>query len=194
MNKTLSERQKEIIKASFKLIAEEGIQGLTIKNLANRIGVVESAIYRHFENKTRILIALLDTIKAHSIPANSGEDVDSITRIEQRLINHFKTFSSYPALVSVVFAEDLFQNDKSLVDKTKEMMQKSITDMGTIIKNGQNQGEIRTDIDSEHFAIMINGTIRMLVKQWKMTGYSFDLIKKGDKLIRSMKIILKPAI
>ena len=192
MDKELSERQKEIIKVTLELIAEKGIQGLTIKNLAKKIGVVESAIYRHYENKTQILITLLDTIKGHSLPISSQQDVDAMTRIEQKLRNHFQIFASFPALVSVVFSEDLFQNDKSLVDKTKETMQKSIADTTAIIKKGQEQGEIRADIDSEQFAIIITGTIRMFVKQWRMTDYSFDLIKKGDELIHSIKLILKP--
>ena len=51
----LSERQKEIINASLEIIAENGIQSLTIKNLSKKIGLVESAIYRHYESKTQIL-------------------------------------------------------------------------------------------------------------------------------------------
>jgi len=31
----------------------------------------------------------------------------------------------------------------------------------------------------------------MLVKQWKMSGYSFDLIVKGAELIHSLKLMLK---
>ena len=38
MTSELSDRQKEIIEVSIALIAENGIQGLTIKNLAKRIG------------------------------------------------------------------------------------------------------------------------------------------------------------
>ena len=59
----MSDRQKEIIDVSLELIAEKGIQGLTIKNLAKKIGFSESATYRHYENKTQILIAVLDFFK-----------------------------------------------------------------------------------------------------------------------------------
>ncbi|MCK5088225.1 MAG: helix-turn-helix transcriptional regulator, partial [Melioribacteraceae bacterium] len=47
----MTKRQAEIIDESIKLIADKGIQGLTIKNLSKAIGVSEPAIYRHFENK-----------------------------------------------------------------------------------------------------------------------------------------------
>lgn len=191
MEKEISRRQKEIINASLDLIAEKGIQGLTIKNLAKKIGVVESAIYRHYETKTQILIGLLDTVKMCSALDKSQAEADAIAMIRQKLQNHFKTFASFPALVSVVFSEELFQNDRSLAGKVKEMMRKSVAETAAVIKKGQNQGTIRADIDVELFAIIVMGTIRMFVKHWKMTDYSFDLIKKGDALIRSIELLLR---
>ncbi|NLB03802.1 MAG: TetR/AcrR family transcriptional regulator, partial [Bacteroidales bacterium] len=54
-------RQTEIVETALNLINENGIQGLTIKNLSKKIGISEPAIYRHFENKIEILLAVLDT-------------------------------------------------------------------------------------------------------------------------------------
>jgi len=191
MKTELSERQKEIINASFELIAESGIQSLTIKNLSKKIGLVESAIYRHYESKTQIIIALLDAICEQTKYVNEKE-VDSIFEfIEEKLENHFHTFQENPALVSVVFAEDLFQNEPELVEKTRNKLVKSISAMSDIIQKGQQRGEIRTDIDAGIISVMINGGIRMLVKQWRMSDYSFNLTSMGKKLIESYKLMLK---
>lgn len=192
MNNNLSDRQKEIIKASLELIAERGIQGLTIKNLSEKIGLVESAIYRHYESKTHILIAILDSTSGQTTPNGSVKIESVINYLEQKLENRFQTFTTNPALASVIFAEDLFQNELLLVEKTKIKVEKSISEMAAMIKLGQQKGEIRNDIDSEQLAIMINGSVRMLVKQWKMADYSFDLIQKGDEQINSMKLLLNP--
>ncbi|HSH51385.1 MAG TPA: TetR/AcrR family transcriptional regulator [Bacteroidales bacterium] len=192
MNNNLTERQKEIINASLELIAEKGIQGLTIRNLSKKIGLVESAVYRHYESKTQILIAILDSISGQTAP-NGPTKVESVLNyLEQKLRNHLQSFTANPALVSVIFAEDLFQNEALLVEKTKEKVEKSISEMAAMIKVGQQKGEIRNDINAEQLAIMINGSVRMLVKQWKMSDYSFDLIPKGDEQINSMKLLLKP--
>jgi AcrR family transcriptional regulator len=187
----LSERQKEIIKASLELIAESGIQNLTIKNLSKKIGLVESAIYRHYESKTQILIAILDSITVETKSNDSTEVESVISIIENRLENHFLTFTKNPTLVSVVFAEDLFQNEPLLIEKTKVKVEKSISELAKLISFGQQKGELRNDIVSEQVSIMINGSVRMLVKQWKMSGYSFDLIGKGAELIHSLKLMLK---
>lgn len=191
MNTEFTVRQKEIINASLELIAESGIQSLTIKNLSKKIGLVESAIYRHYESKTQILIALLDSISEQS-KSNEIKETDNVFGIlEKRLGHHFNTFTENPALVSVVFAEDLFQNEPSLVEKTRLKVEKSISDLTSLIQKGQQNGEIRSDINSETVSVMINGSVRMLVKQWKMSGYDFDLIIKGSELIHSLKLLLK---
>lgn len=187
----LSERQKEIIHASLELISEKGIQGLTIKNLSKKIGLVESAIYRHYESKTHILVAILDSITGPT-SSNGSPKTDSVFGLlEQKLKNRFQTFTVNPALVSVIFAEELFQNEALLVQKTKEKVERSISETAAMIKMGQQKGEIRNDIDSEQFAVIINGSIRMLVKQWKMSDYSFDLIQKGNELFNTFKLLLK---
>lgn len=192
MNDTMSERQKEIIKTSLELIAEKGIQGLTIKNLSKKIGIVESAIYRHYESKTHILSAILDSISEQITPEGTTKVESVIQYLEQKLRYRLQSFTDTPALVSVIFAEDLFQNEALLVEKTKAKVQKSIADTTAMISLGQQKGEIRNDIEAEQLAIMIYGSLRMLVKQWRMSDYSFDLIQKGDKQINAMKILLKP--
>jgi AcrR family transcriptional regulator len=187
----LSERQQEIINASLEIIAESGIQSLTIKNLSKKIGLVESAIYRHYESKTQILIALLDAIGEQTKYSNETEVTSVFEFIEKKLENHFQTFQKNPAMVSVVYAEDLFQNEPELVEKTRLKMEKSLSVLAELIQQGQQHGEIRTDIDSGIISVMINGSLRMLVKKWKMSGYSFSLSSRGKKLIDSYRLMLK---
>ena len=191
MTKKLSDRQNEIIKISLELIAEKSIQGLTIKNISSKLGVVESAIYRHFKNKIEILSTILETIKGNSLSNNLDKTSNTLSQLEEGLKKRFKIFASFPALVSVVFSEDLFQNESLLINKTKDIMQKSIDDLVVIIEHGQKKDEIRKDIEAEYLALMIIGSLRMFVKQWKMDNYSFNLVERGDIFIKSVKQILK---
>lgn len=194
MNPEISERQQEIINVSLELIAEGGIQSLTIKNLANKIGFAESAIYRHYENKIQILIAILDFFKQntenfflHQLNPNDN----ALVKIENLFQNHFKKFSTTPSLVSVIFSEEIFRNEIELTEKVKEIMNKNTASLKTIIETGQRNGEIRSDIEAAHLSIMIMGSLRMFVKQWHMANYRFNLMEKGLDLIKSIKILVK---
>jgi len=194
MNTEITERQQEIINVSIELIAESGIQSLTIKNLAKKIGFAESAIYRHYENKVQILLAILDFFRQsteHLFTNQLNSTDNAIVRIENLFQNHFNKFSVSPSLVSVIFSEEIFRNEVELTEKVKEIMSRNATILTAIIETGQKNDEIRTDIEASHLSVMIMGSLRMFVKQWHMSNYDFNLIEKGSDFINSIKILIK---
>jgi len=190
----MTQRQNEIVNASISLIAEKGIQGLTIKNLARAINVSEPALYRHFENKTAILIAILDSFKS-LIPNISDviimESKTSIEKIHFIYTGFFEKFTRTPELVSVIFSDEIFKNDVKLSKKIADLMAINEDIFREIIKTGQKAGELRTDVDGKYIAIVIMGSLRLLVKKWESSGYAFDLKKEGDKLFSSIKLMIK---
>lgn len=194
MKTEITERQQEIINVSLDLIAESGIQSLTIKNLAKKIGFAESAIYRHYENKIQILLAILDFFKqstGHYFTNQLDTNENALIKIEKLFYNHFTKFSTSPSLVSVIFSEEIFRNEVELIEKVKEIMNENTTSLKTIIETGQRNGEIRTDIEASHMSVMIMGSLRMFVKQWHMSKYNFNLIEKGSDFANSIKILVK---
>lgn len=64
-----SKRQQQIIETAIKLIAEKGIQNLTIKNISKEIGITEPALYRHFDNKLEILKGIIQYFSIIMKPA-----------------------------------------------------------------------------------------------------------------------------
>lgn len=193
MNSEISDRQQEIINMSLVIIAESGIQGLTIKNLALKIGFTESAVYRHFENKIQILVAILDFFKEKTdrfFTTEVNTTDNTMAKIERLFLNHFRTFSSSPSLVAVIFSEEIFRNEAVLHEKVTEIMKKNSTNLTNIIKAGQEKGEIRKDIEPSDLSIIIMGSLRMFVKQWHMSNYSFELTKKGTEFINSIKTLI----
>ena len=188
-----TERQKEIIDVSIKIIAEKGIQQLTIKNISKSMGISEPAIYRHFNSKMDILLAILSNFKEnnHIISTNIlSTQTSSIDKIEFVLINHFKQFTTNPALAAVIFSEEIFQNDKRLAEQVNLIMQMNQKMIINILKNGQKNNVIRNDISKKQLSIIIMGTLRFLVTKWRLSKYSFDLKQEGADLWSSLKKIL----
>ena len=48
-------RQEEIAQAALKVVATQGMKALTVDRIARLVGVVPSALYRHFGDKDSIL-------------------------------------------------------------------------------------------------------------------------------------------
>jgi len=188
-----TERQQEIISTALDLISEKGIQGLTIKNLSKKLGITEPAIYRHFENKIQILIALLDLLKKNTsviFEAELNSDETAVIKVERLFEKHFKSFAEMPSLASVVFSEEMFRNEEKLTDKISEVIEANNKTLLTILRQGQQNNEIRSDIDVEHLGIFIMGALRLFIKKWQFAKFTFNLQKEGHKLIQSVKLII----
>lgn len=188
----LTDRQKEIVETALGLIAEKGIQGLTIKNLAKNIGITEPAIYRHFDNKIHILITILDLFKKNSeqIFNNEISNSNAIDRIEYFFLKHINVFSSKPSLVSVIFSEEIFRNESILIKKIAEIISKNDKILTEIIKSGQKNGELRTDIEAKYIATILMGSLRLCVKKWQLSEYSYSLTDEGKQLLKSIKLLI----
>ncbi len=194
MNAILTNRQTQIINASIEIIHLEGIQGFTIKNLSHAIGVTEAAIYRHFKSKNEILCAVLDKfIKKlkKNISEISNVNGSSIKKIETIFIKLSTIFTKKPAYVSVIFAEEIFKNHKSLSIKVGKILKLNNEAFDNIIQNGQNNLEIIDGVCSHDLTLMIMGSFRLNVKNWKMKDFSFDLVKSTEDLFKSIEFLIK---
>ena len=189
--KTLTSRQAEIVDAALKLIAEQGIQHLTIRNLSTAIGVTEAALYRHFPGKTEIIQAMVSRFE---------EDVDDIgelrgwAAIEAALIRRTELVLAKPDLARVVFAEELFKDSPETEQILHGMMQRHYKIMEQHFQEAVEDGAIRMDIPMDTLFRLVLGPLRLLIKQWGLSGGSFDLRAKRDEMLSLMKELFAPNI
>ncbi|MEO6086031.1 MAG: TetR/AcrR family transcriptional regulator C-terminal domain-containing protein [Umezawaea sp.] len=57
-------RRDEVLQAALDLLDEVGLDGLTTRKLADRLGVRAGALYRHFDSKQALLDAMVEHIAA----------------------------------------------------------------------------------------------------------------------------------
>jgi TetR/AcrR family tetracycline transcriptional repressor len=63
MEDTMGQRRAQVLQAAIELLDEVGLDALTMRLLASRLGVRASALYRHYPSKQ----ALLDAMVAHLV-------------------------------------------------------------------------------------------------------------------------------
>lgn len=190
----LSERQQQIMDESIKIIDDKGIQGLTIKNLSKAIGISEPGIYRHFESKTEILLSILNNFKEMAEMLSGlmkdfeGTAFEKIDFMFSRMLD---MFSETPSMVSVIFSEEIFKNEELLKLKITEVLNMHAQTIEYIITKGQEENNVRKDIEVKTLALIIMGSLRLLVKRWDLNNHNFDLNNEGSKLIKGLDKILK---
>ncbi len=185
----LSERQEQIIEASIKLIAQKGIQGFTIKNLSKSIGISEPAIYRHFKSKTDILSAILEKFLVMAVFLSvkmSESKLAAFGKLAFMFERMIDMFAETPSLVSVIFSEEIFKNENMLKEKIVKILNKNEDTIEKIISEGQKSGQIRTDVDEKNLALLVMGSLRLLVKRWDLNNNKLNLKKEGKVLLAAI--------
>jgi len=190
--KEMTDRQKEIVEAALGLITDHGLEALTIKNIASRVGFSDAAVYRHFQNKARILEAIIEQFAAGSaqlLAEIESCDCSATDKIKLFFLDRCRVFSGDRVLATVMFAENLFQSDPALAAKLHRVLQGHRRLLLTIIRDGQRRSLFRR-LPAEHVFTMVMGSLRLLVLQWRSGGHEFDLLRAGEKLWRSLESLL----
>ncbi len=186
----LTGRQQEILTAALKLLADGGMQNLTIRNLAEKLNITEPAIYRHFRNKSEIIRTLIGEFD-RGVPELPPE-LTGFEAVARFVRNRFGQVAAQPPLAKVLFAEELFMEDPQFAQLLLEMMHRHREKLGEHFRKAQRSGEIRQDIPEEMLFRLVFGPVRLLVKQWGLSGGAFDLRRKGEALIDVLRKLLAP--
>lgn len=185
-----TDRQIEIMEAATHRISRFGIQNLTIKTLAEDIGLSEPALYRHFKSKNEILWSLLEYFKK-----DMESRIQSLTfktasteadKLRAIFNSQLQTFLKKPAIVSVIFAESIFHFEENLSRKVSEIMEMMQNIVLNNIREGQSKGQYNKLISASILTTILIGGMRMTVLKWKLSGYKTDLIKEGKAVLEGI--------
>ncbi|MBK6378263.1 MAG: TetR/AcrR family transcriptional regulator [Chitinophagaceae bacterium] len=190
----IKERQLEIIEAAGEILTESGIAGLTTKNLAAKMGFAESALYRHFKGKEEIIVTMLQYLAADMdkrLTACVAEVDDPVEKLKAVFNDQFDYFGKHPHFLVAVFSEGLLEESKKINAAIIQLMATKRKHLLPIIKQGQLEGIIETSAPAEDIMHIIMGSFRLHMLQWRITDFSFDVKKKGNKLMESILTLIK---
>ena len=177
-------RQEQIIQAAMNLIASRGLKGLSMAALANRIGLVPSAIYRHFKSKNDILDMILNFIQERllsNVRIACKETSEPMERLQRILRRHVETLRGNRAIPRIIFTEDVFNGNPKRKTKVYRIVNGYLEGLDKIIQDGQEKGQIRSDMDPKTGALMFLGMIQPGAILWFLSDGKFDISKQSEK-------------
>ena len=191
MKKKYLTRKENIIITAIEIVDQLGIQGLTIRELANRQEVTEAAIYRHFANKESIILAVIDkfsyfdsmiknTIKEQGL--NTKEGIIFFVK------SYGEYYENYPAITSILFTFDMFKEYPEISEHINSISNAKFKFISDFIKSGINNGELKKEVKNEEFADIILGLITEVTQRWRKNNYGFSL---KEKLMSTVEMLLR---
>lgn len=100
---------------------------------------------------------------------------------------NFEAFSQSPSLVQVIFSEELFRGESGLIGRVYEIISKKLNALVKLTEEGQKNNEIRNDVEAGQLAVIIIGSLRLFIKKWQYSDYSFDIKKERKKFHQIIK-------
>ncbi|MEZ4672373.1 MAG: TetR/AcrR family transcriptional regulator [Anaerolineae bacterium] len=107
-------RRHQILDAAVTVFAEKGFARATIKDVAHAAGIADGTIYIYFENKTALLLGILNRLnESDQRPEHfeQGGDLDIETFVRVYLRRRFKVMSDSSAVFQIVLSEVLVNKD-----------------------------------------------------------------------------------
>ena len=183
-------RQEQIVDAARKLIIKYGSEHVTVRRIANQVGISEAAIYRHFKSKRDILSLLVDNIENDFLADFATVNTHGPSLLEvlgSMLKSHLSAVERRRGISFQVIAEIISLGDKKLNRRVSGIINKYMSSLKGLLCEGIGTGEVREDIDPEATAVIIFGTIQGLVNIWALSNYSFDPQEKFEPLWRILR-------
>lgn len=185
----LTKRQNEIVDKALSLTASGGMQNFTLTNLSAALGISEPALYRHFKNKSEMVKAMINRFD-EGVPTEQP-GLHGFAAIAAFIKARLAQVCDNPNLAKVMFAEEIFMGEAKLYQYLLEMMHKHKAELGGYFAEAQAAGEINPDIPLDTLHRIVMGPVRLLIKQWGMSGAGFDLPAKGEELLSVLQKILE---
>lgn len=177
-------RKEQIVEAALGLIAERGVRRLSMAALARRVGLVPSALYRHFSSKQEILQAAVELIgqkASENLRVVKKMTPHSLDRLKLLLTEVIKMIRELQAMPRIIFSEGISTDHPEAKQQAYRMLQGVFKRIEGIIREGQERGEIRADIDAKSLAVMFWGMVPAAVILWHVSDGQFDVTRQAEK-------------
>ncbi|WP_457623642.1 TetR/AcrR family transcriptional regulator [Persephonella sp.] len=178
--------KEKILRVSADIIVKEGLKKFTAKNIADRLNITDAAIFKHFGSMDDIILEIIERYvsecsKSAEEATKKGKDVKE--KLEHVLRAHIRVLEETRGAVPVLCFEFSRADDKKFHDILLKFLNNYKERISSLVKIGQEEGLIRSDIDPEDTAMHFIGSIQAKVFAYIMAGKEGSIIEDPDLFI-----------
>lgn len=137
-------RREEIVERTFELVRDRGFAGLRMWQIAEKVGVTEGALYRHFPSKEAILLALVDRMEGRLLgPIRriaSSPDLPPKGKLEEILRHHLRTVIEARSVPILLISEASFTEHEEVRARIRSLLSSYLGILESIAREARNSG------------------------------------------------------
>ncbi len=178
--------KEKILRVSADIIVNEGLRKFTARNVAERLGITDAAIFKHFKSMDDIIFEIIERyVSRCSRSADEAEKTEKSVkeRLYQILRTHINVLEETKGAVPVLCFEFLRSDDKKFYRILKEFIESYKRKVGDLIREGQSEGVIKKGIDPEGTAMLFIGLIQAKVFAYLLDGKKGKIVDDPEQFI-----------
>jgi len=148
--------KKAVLTATFQLLSETGLTGVSIDQVSRRSGVAKTTIYRHWPSRSALVLDACSRLKPKSEAPDTGNLKDDVTVLALNLASRLRTARWATVLPSMI---DAAERDPELADLHSRMHAEMTTAFRAVIERSQQRGELSRHRRPTEVVAMILGPL-----------------------------------
>ena len=194
MGKPHAQRKAEIISSALELAAEVGVKKVTTQAIADRVGIAQATVFRHFKSRDLIFSEAIEWLAGQLFEVLSGCFNDKTLSADDRLnmlINKQLGFiARHKGLPRLLFSDRLHIESPALKGVARNIMKRYTQRLATLINEGIAAGCFKKGIDPFETATMVTALIQGSVMRWSIYDFEFKLEDEAEPILRFLSKIL----
>lgn len=194
MGKPHEQRRQEIIQSALELAAEQGVKKVTTQAIADRVGIAQPTVFRHFKTRDDIfadaiawlaekLLGVIDTALDSRLPPDR--------RLQLLIETQLDFVSRHRGLPRMLFSDRLHLESPTLKKVVQKVMGRYTGQVADLIRAGIESGCFDRSLDPDESARFVAATIQGLIMRWSIFDFSFRLPDESESLWRFIHAALK---
>jgi AcrR family transcriptional regulator len=182
-----TERRDQIVEITLELLRSERIEQVTTRRIAQRVGVSQPALFRHFLNREAILIAVvmrarghLSTVAADILKAD-GKAMDALSQLCFALLSYVE---ENPGISRILFYDVANGKEETLRLQLRKLIKMQLSLVRTLISEAIESEELPHMADSRQMADQWLALVSGTVLQWQIGDRKGPLASRSDQLMR----------
>lgn len=167
------ERRAITVETVINLAAEQNPNDITTKAIAERMGLTQGAIFRHFPSKDAILQAVMSWVSKRLLERvdKAVQNIESPAAALQAIfLAHIDFIAEHPGVPRMLFGE-LQRQEQTLPKKmVKTLLQHYKARVLRLLEEGKAQGEFSAGLNVDAAVMLFVGSIQGLVVQSLLLG------------------------
>ncbi len=153
----MSRSRAAVIRAATDLLVEGGPSAVTIDAIVARSGVAKSTIYRHWQSRDEVLLAVIEACAPQLPPPDPTADVESSLHDVLRAMAGFLNDPEWARVVPALLMLKNHEAGVAAIDQRLEREQEDV--LKSLLERGVGEGVLPADLDVREAIAMLAGPL-----------------------------------